>query len=213
MKPVIIPGILTDSRVELQTKLSDAATFCERVHIDVIDGIFADNITVLPEDMDQLDFANLAIDVHLMTESPIDHLGLLKTLGVERVLAQIERMHRIEEFVEEAHEVAITIGLALDLYTPVGALEGIDLSLVDSILLMSVLAGHSGQQHEHVLGKITHLRADGYVGHIIVDGGMHDKSVGHVLEAGADQFVVTSWMWDTDKAGDRYEQLVSTVGA
>ena len=71
MNKSIIPGILTDSAEDFSSKIKLANEFADRVCIDVIDGLFADNLTVMPDDMRDLNWGDLKIDMQLIIKALI----------------------------------------------------------------------------------------------------------------------------------------------
>ena len=66
----IIPSILTNNPNELQEKLTLCEGLVERVSIDIIDGKFADNKTIDPIILFDLD-TSLKIDYQLMVMNPL----------------------------------------------------------------------------------------------------------------------------------------------
>ena len=208
----IVPAILEQSKEEVQKKLNLVDDKVERVQVDILDGIFADNLTIAPADLIEMEFGDSAVDVHLMTEYPHEYLGDLHSAGVSRVFAQIERMNSQSDFIESCEELDLLPGLAVDLYTPVDSME-IDLERLDGILLMSVKAGHAGQKFsELVLPKISKLREVGYNGDIQVDGGVNPETVKRCFEVGANQFCENSSLWKANTLEDGMNHLKSLIG-
>lgn len=207
----IIPGILTDDLRELQKKLDLASDFCTRVSIDVIDGFFTDNLTVMPESFSELEFYNLNVDVQLMVVDPVEYLGYLHGKNVIRVFGHIERMGNINEFIDECRKLSFEPGLALDLYTPVDSIEKTHLENISGILLMSVQAGFSEQKYVDISKKIEEIKRRGFEGDIVVDGGMNEKTILNLFKIGVNQFSVTSNIWKSSDPGLRYKQLVDLL--
>lgn len=204
---MIIPAILENSILKVQTKLNKIAGLVDRIQIDVVDGVFADNLTVSPVDLLNINFHGLKIDAHLMTEEPMDFLPecsdlAAKSVGV-RVIGQIERMGNQAEFISLARELKLAVGLALDFYTPVDAIDKkIALSL-DCILLMAVKAGTQGNEKfsATVVNKIMEIkkgpafRRQAGPLQIIVDGGLSPENIKICKQAGAAEFAVGSYLW------------------
>lgn len=204
---MIIPAILESSTAEVQRKVGLVKGLTQRVQIDVIDGVFADNPTVSPADMLNIDFAGLAVDIHLMTEEPVDFLEesarLIEKCGGIRVIGQIERMGKQTEFISLARELKLAVGLGLDLYTPVDAIDKKIAGSLDCVLLMAVKAGTQGinKLSPAVVEKIKEIKAGqpfakSWPGQIIVDGGLNPETVNICRQAGAAQFAVGSWLWE-----------------
>ena len=212
MKKAIIPGVLTESLDDLREKVKQASSFSERVCVDVIDGLFADNLTVMPSDLREVDWHDLSVDVQLMVEEPADYLGELHLLKVERVFGHVEKMGKPEQYLAECKELSLDLGWGFDLYTPLEALSNKLLLEAKAILLMSVKAGFSGQKFEkQVLNKIAALRKLGFMGDIVMDGGLNKKTIPLCLRAEANQFSVTSDLWDSDEPRLRYRELAGSL--
>ena len=153
----IIPAILTDSEDELEEMLSVCEGVVDRVQIDIIDGKFADNLTVHPLALRNID-TNLNLDFHLMVEEPIDWIEDCANAGADRIIGQIEKMSNQVEFVAKVTEAGLKVGLAIDLDTPVSKLDPVVLTNLDVVLVMSVRAGFGGQKFaDRVLDKIKKL--------------------------------------------------------
>ena len=92
------PSLLTDSvdQYQQQLELILSSQLIEVAQVDVIDGHFADNITLTPADLVNFDYGQLQLDFHLMTEEPMDYVYELiehqDLLPVRAVIAQVERM-------------------------------------------------------------------------------------------------------------------------
>lgn len=202
----IIPAILVAEKEELQRQLTLVRGLVERVQIDILDGVFADNKTVSVEVLQQA-HTELLIDVHLMVDNPLGYLNRCDALGVTRVYAQVEQMKDQEEFVESAGDLGMQVGLALDLQTPVVAIDKL-LGHLDGVLLMAVAAGFQGQEFdEGVLEKIEELRGEGFEGDICIDGGLDEDTIRICLEKGANHFAVGSELWKAKDIKQKLEEL------
>jgi ribulose-phosphate 3-epimerase len=190
---MIIPAILEKDWVELQKKLEICREFASSIHVDFIDGKFVDNTSYLEFENFKKYSEYFNFEAHLMVEEPIEYLEKLSNAGFKTFLGHIEKMHDQVEFVAKAEALG-EVGLALDLHT---SLDDIKVSLddLDRILLMSVVAGKSGQEFdESVLEKIKSLRSK-YLGNIEIDGGVNDKTLPPAKAAGVNSFCVTSYLF------------------
>ncbi|SRR5258708_6259866 len=206
----ITPAILTDSFLLLQHEV-DAVRYSsviEAVHIDVIDGQFADNITVTPLDLTVAEFEPLKIDFHFMTEEPMDFVyeceALKEYLPIRRMIGQVERMTHQADFLWSAKSNGWEATLALDLFTP---LEAIDEELwkeLDSVLLLGVEAGYQDQKlHANLYRKLQELakrfpRKNGYNFKVLVDGGIKLDNILTLARYDIDECVVGSAIWESE---------------
>jgi len=206
----LYPAILTDSIevVEQQLQLAKSLSSVEAVQIDIIDGVFADNLTVTPIDLINLDFGELKLDFHLMVEEPLDYLNEIvqyqKFLPIRAVLGQIERMSSQDEFIELTKKSGFLAGLSIDLFTPITEIKESLISKLDVVQLMSIEAGFQGQKFdERVIKKIIELNKIRNTKNnkleIILDGGIKEAHLEQLKKLKADGVAVGSWLWKNDK--------------
>lgn len=214
---MIIPGILESSVSAIQGKVNRLKGLVEQVHIDVIDGMFVDNVTPDPGDLLDIDFGDLSVDLHLMVEEPINMMeniaALREHVSSLRLIAQIERMSNQAEFVREARKFQCEVGFALDLYTPISSVEPELLQELGCVLVMSVKTGFSDQHfEERSIKRIRSTKStrgshQNYHFSIVVDGGMTPETIKECKIAGADEFAVTSFVWEHKDIREALKQL------
>lgn len=210
----VIPDILTYSIEELRNKVGRADQFAKRVHIDVIDGVFVKNKTVMPDDLHKVDWGDLAVDIQLMVDEPIRFLPDLIKVKQVRVIGHIERMENVEEFISVSKKMGMLVGLGLNLETEIEKLTDLQLKRAEVMLLMAVPVGFSGQKFDKsVLVKIVALRQRGFEGDIVIDGGMNAETIPECLKAGANQFAVNSALWQTKDVENTYRKLERLITA
>lgn len=194
---MIIPAILEQSIDEVQKKIDRVRDYASCVQIDIID----DHKTVDLKEVLTIQFGNLSVDIHLMTDHPEQFLEqcakIKKKTTSLRVIGQIERMENQSRFLLAAHRLQFRAGFALDLYTPISSLDPIAKEDADCILLMSVKAGFAGQHFDHrVVEKIRELKDSPYNGAIVMDGGEDPGHIRLSRTAGATEFAVGSYLWE-----------------
>ncbi|MBI4035161.1 MAG: hypothetical protein HY381_02080 [Candidatus Chisholmbacteria bacterium] len=204
----VIPAILTDDMGVLKKRLAQVEDLVERVQIDVVDKTFADNSTLGVESLTEVETA-LLLDAQLMVQEPVRYVNRCDWVGVERVFGQVEQMSDQDEFVEQVLALGLQVGLALDVHTPVEAVEE-HLGRVDAILLMAVEVGFAKQEFdEGVLKKIDQVRRGYPVIDICVDGGVNPETARWCIDRGANQLAVGSFLWEADDVGRAVEELLS----
>lgn len=201
----IIPGILEKDWVEIEKKLNIIKTFSKKVHIDFIDGKFFSNTTLMDPTPFSAFAKELFLEAHLMVEEPIMYLDKLFSAGFKKFLGHIEMMGSQEEFVAKG-ELLGEVGLAVDLDTPLEKIS-VPMEDIDSLLLMSIKAGESGQAfEERVVDKIRQARSQTFIP-IEVDGGINDQTLPKCKEAGASNFVSTSFIFNSQNPALEYQKL------
>ncbi|MFV1917787.1 MAG: hypothetical protein ACC618_04895 [Patescibacteria group bacterium] len=187
----IIPSILTNDAEELAKLIAKSEGAVERVHIDIIDGKFADNKTIDPAVLEEID-TNLKLDYHLMVEEPINWVERCARAMADRIIAQVEMMEDQTAYVGNVQEVGAKIGIGIDLATPVSKIAPVILNNLDLVLVMSVKAGFGGQEFDKraidKIKKLDELRVrDGARFRICVDGGITFEFIDDVHYTGADE--------------------------
>lgn len=219
----IYPAILTESistareQIEQVTGLEDITT----VQIDIIDGEFADNLTISAIDLIGTDLGDLQVDFHLMTIEPVNFVYECKQIeNVRAVIGQIEKMGSQKEFVKECLEFNLKPGLSLDLYTPVESIEKDVWEDLRIIQVMGNLAGQQGQpfKGQMILNKIKEIvelkkKLDLRDLEITVDIGVNEDTIGQIAKAGADGVAVGSLLWKSDDIERQIQQLQENVSA
>jgi ribulose-phosphate 3-epimerase len=205
----VYPALLTGSKYEAQQQAMWISSYpkIRTLHIDVIDGRFIDNVTITPVDFPDIDFGELSIDLHLMTEEPLDFvyetIEHQEFYTIRSMIAQVERMSSQAHFLEAVKKNNWQAGLSLDLFTPFEAIDEDSWHELDSIQLMGVEAGFQGQSFQkQTIEKIKDLvvlrqQLDRSF-EIIVDGGITPELVADIEDAGADSIVVGSALWSSE---------------
>ena len=215
-KVEIIPHILEREIKEVRRKLGLVKPYVETVAVDIIDGIFVSNKTHEVLELKGLkELEGLKLDFHLMVSEPTLFVDDCKRAGGNRVIGQIEMMNDQEEFVKLVKSNGMSAGLALDLETPVEAIEERLLGEIDCVLVMSVKAGASGQGFQReALDKIRKLRGlakkHGEF-NIAVDGGINKETIKEVTVAGANHLGVTSAIFKAEDMGKAIKELMRLV--
>ena len=175
----IIPAILATTEEQYAKtlkKIEECEFFDEGwVHIDVIDGQFADNVTVGPEIISKYP-TKLKIELHLMVENPKEFIDKLDGFDIGRIITHVEAE-------KSAH-------IAINPQTPVSILDELQ---TESVLIMAIQPGFQGQEFiPETLEKIKEVRKS-YPNILIgVDGGVTPENAKLIVDAGADYLVVGS---------------------
>ena len=190
----IIPAILTNNPEELREKVNLAEGVVDRVQIDIVDGVFANNKTVDPVSLESLE-TDLNLDFHLMVKEPTNWVERSVRAGADRIIGQIEMMENQVNFVRKVSEVGLSVGLAIDLGTPVSSLDPTILTNLDVVLVMAVSAGFGGQKFDaKALDKVKQLDEirvrDETPFTICVDGGETEDVIDETHFAGADEVAI-----------------------
>jgi len=192
---------------------SDADWF----HIDVMDGHFVPNISYgMPVIQAIKKHATKPLDVHLMIEKPERYIEEFAKVGADIITVHYESTVHLHRTLRQIKDAGCKAGVVLNLTTPVSVLEDI-LPECYMVLIMSINPGFGGQKFEEITyNKVKKLRKmideQGLDTLIEIDGGVTDKNIEKLVEAGANVFVAGSHVFkseDQPKTIARLKQLAN----
>lgn len=202
----IIPGILEKDWTGIEKKLRIVRPFADTVHIDLLDGKFADNTSWMDPEPFREYAKDMTLELHMMVEDPLQYIKPFAESGFKRFLGHIEMMPNQTEFIAEAQEYG-EVGLVLDAHTKIHDLT-VSLDDLDALLIMTVKAGFSGQHFLPTsLQKVRHFAAEDSFLPLEVDGGIRGEHLSQSYEAGARRFVATSAIFGADDPKRAYNEL------
>lgn len=208
----IIPSPGTDNKTweDIEKKIDLIKPFVKTIHIDILDGKFTNNTTLLDPTPFKKFTSEIFFEVHLMTDNPIQYLKPFADAGFKRFIGQIEKMPDIPEFIAQAQLLGEAC-IALDKETP---LETLNMSYddIDAILIMTIKAGKSGQTFiEELLEKVKKIHSLAPQLPIEVDGGINSQTLPLALNAGANRFVATSTLFNAPNIQEQYKTLINLI--
>jgi ribulose-phosphate 3-epimerase len=189
---------------------SDADWF----HLDIMDGVFVPNISFgFPVIQAVKSKATKPLDVHLMIASPDRYIKDFKAADADWLTVHCETCPHLHRTVQNIHQEGMKAGVTLNPHSPVSLLEDI-VADVDLVLLMSVNPGFGGQAYiENTYEKIARLREmierKSSKALIQVDGGVDTGNIEKLAKAGADVFVVGSFIF---RAADPLQTIKELAG-
>jgi ribulose-phosphate 3-epimerase len=193
--PLLAPSILSADF----TRLGEEIAACENagadwIHVDVMDGHFVPNMTLGPLVVEACRRATkLPLDVHLMIEKPENLIEAFAHAGASRLTVHVETCPHLHRTIQQIQSLGVKAGVTLNPATPAVMLKEV-LSLVDLVLVMTVNPGFGAQAFlPETLPKITEIRQMldkvNSPAWLEVDGGVSEKTIPALANAGADAFV------------------------
>lgn len=178
------------------------------LHLDIIDGLFAPSISFGPTVIESIRrHSDLVFDVHLMIQDPGKYIPEFVKAGADIISIHAEGNYHLHRLVYQIKSFKKKACIALNPATPISSIQHL-INDLDMILLMTVDPGYGGQAFiASVLPKIKELReliermntkVD-----IEVDGGITTAEAKLCADAGANVFVVGSYIYKNKSYEDK----------
>lgn len=189
----ISPSLLSADWMDLGKELERLHEWgADMVHCDVIDGLFAPNITFgMPMISALKKKSKLPLDVHLMIVEPERYIDKFISTGSDTIAFHPEASKKPHEVLKKIRSKGIKAGIALNPDVPVRVAEEF-FGEIDYILLMGVFPGFGGQKFiPEVMDKIDESKKliasrDIYVE---LDGGVTTENIVEMKKRGLDAAV------------------------
>ena len=169
----------------------------ERLHVDVMDGVFVPNFTFGTDTVRALrSITDLPLELHLMIVEPERHLETFVAAGADGITVHYEASPHLHRTLTRIRELDCRAGAAINPSTPASCLDDV-LEICDLALVMAIDPGFGGQRLiPRMLSKVERVRAEidrqGLATDVEVDGGVDASNARACVDAGANVLVAGS---------------------
>lgn len=210
----IFPSILSTNFFDLEERLNAFLQLkLDFIHLDIMDGHFVDNISFGPSAAPSIKSKfPFKLDSHLMVSNPSRIIPKFVAAGSEWVSFHIETGDRIAENIDYLHGEGCKAGLVLNPDTDVEKVYPY-LKNLDYVLLMSVFPGYGGQKFiPETLDRVKQLKGkiqeENPACLIQVDGGINTSFIRPLREAGADLFVIGTFLFNSENISETASNIL-----
>jgi ribulose-phosphate 3-epimerase len=219
MKTSIIPAIISKTPKEASKRIEKLLSSTNYFQLDIMDGMFVDNVSLYPKlpriprkacirTSLHMAMLNVLYEAHLMVKDPLawikkneDFMPNIDTIIVQSEIASLDTT------LKELAKTKKKMGLALNPETSLASVKKY-LSKIDKLLIMTVHPGQYGASFlPEMLDKITEARKAAPNLDIEVDGGISPDTIELCKDAGANQFVVGSYLQNASNIKKAWSEL------
>ena len=210
---LVAPSILSADFGNLEQEIKAICEAgCDLVHVDVMDGHFVPNLTIGPVVVEPVSkVSSKPLDIHLMVENNNFFVDLFAPLKPKYLSFHIESEKHPHRLIQKIRSLGISPAITLNPHTKVEDIEYV-LEDLDMVLLMSVNPGFGGQkfipsviEKAKKLKELIKKRNPNCL--IEVDGGVSDKNIKELKDAGVDVVVAGSFVFGS---GD-YKKAIDSL--
>ena len=187
--------------MSLGSEIEGIVDVIDEIHLDVMDGVFVDNISFGVPVVTSVHkaFPDAFLDTHLMISRPGFFWEPFQKAGSNLVTIHYEADPHAYIILSRIRSSGVGAGISLTPATDARLLEPLK-EVLDRVLVMTVEPGFGGQKFiEAMLRKVDVTRKLlGPEVDVEVDGGVDPTTIGRLRDAGANVFVVGSYIFKAE---------------
>ncbi len=202
-----MPGILTNSEEEYHKRLRMAEHVAFLIQVDVVDGVFADNLTVGVDVIKKYPSSS-SLEIQLMVAYPQNYINDLASCDfITRIIFPFETGTDVNQSIYIIKGYGKQAGLSLNPTTPIEAAFHF-YDDIDFLLLMTAAPGFSGQKlGADTYRRITQVKKMVPELPVEIDIGVNFDNAAKLAQSGADFLVASSALYRAADFRIAYEKL------
>lgn len=214
----IIPAIIGRELRDIKEKIAQLEGLVEWVQIDIVDGEFAKPAS-WPYEQGNAELAErlkeiqtpIKMELHLMVADPEEDLDEWLQTPASRIIVHDEAIN-LQETELILDMTNIEWGVALNLNTPIRALHAYGHKLdVVQLMAIDVIGAQGALLNQKIFKKIASLRKKYPNVTIQIDGGVNLGNIQLLKDAGVDNVVVGSAIWESRDPVVTLEQFKKVI--
>ncbi|OGL31078.1 hypothetical protein A3F37_04370 [Candidatus Saccharibacteria bacterium RIFCSPHIGHO2_12_FULL_41_12] len=206
----VCPTVTAFDIGEYNRQMRVNTSFAKRIHVDLMDGVFAPSKS---PNLCDIWLPQIAIsDIHLMYQKPHDYLEELIRLRPNMVIIHAEADAHHMHFAAELHKEGIKAGLAVLADTSIESVERIMHSF-DQILVFSGNLGYQGGSAVDLslLRKADYVKEHHPEAELAWDGGISDQNAKQLADGGIDVLNTGGYIQKADNPQANYNKIMDLI--
>lgn len=182
------------------------------IHVDVMDGIFVNNITYFDKDMlKELKNSKKEKEVHLMTLNLKKYIDLFSFIKPMIIYYEFEATTNHNKVIKYIKDKGCKVGIAINPFTDMDSLKPY-LKKIDAVLIMSVIPGYGSQKFlddtSSRISELENLRKKTKTKFLInVDGGVNNETLSTLKDNSIDIVVAGSYICNCENYNKKIDEL------
>jgi ribulose-phosphate 3-epimerase len=182
----IIPTIFSYNKKEFDYKLKKLVLVSKKIQVDLMDGLFVKNKSVLLRFIPDFSKYDNDFEVHLMVENPKEYFNKIKNKGFKKVIFHIESFKNVDDaynffiFLKKQKIVPV---LAINPETKISK------DLVEKFDFFLLMGVHPGEEKQSLIKSIYRrirlIKEFNSNAFIQIDGGVNPGNSSKLFKAGA----------------------------
>lgn len=208
----VCPTITANDPHDYREQIELVCAFAQRVHIDLMDGLFAP--TVSPQ-LTQVWWPDAVVaDIHLMYQNPGNYIDQLIDMKSHMVILHAEATGDLAALGRRLQQAGIEFGLAILADTTIESIGPV-LEMADHVLVFSGNLGYHGGSTADLalLAKVGLIKARNPDAEIAWDGGVSLDNAMQLAKGGIQVLNVGGYIHNAAHPADAYAKLKEYVSA
>jgi len=212
----IHPSLISADLMNLRSAIQLLDPHTDGYHIDIMDNHFVPNLTWGAQFVNAIAQETAKpLTVHLMVDNPTNWIDKFTINDHSSIIIHIESKGEIRKNLETIRKRKHHPGISLNPKTPVEQIFPV-LDLVDTVLIMTVEPGFSGQSfikgtEKKVEPLVGYKQTNGLNFSIGMDGGVNKENIKLLIEKGVDWFGIASAIFNQPNYVKAFQELKKIV--
>ncbi len=203
----ICPTVTAYDKVTFKEQLNQVISFADRIHLDLMDGIFSPTKSPTLKELNLPVYNNKLIDLHLMYQDPSRELNSILKIKPNLVILHVESNFD-ESFIASLHKNNIKVGLAILARTNISDIILDRLNYFEQVLIFAGKLGyHGGIAELSNLDKVQSIKSAFPEIEIAWDGGVNSDNLKVLIDSGINVLNVGGYIQNSVNPQNAYDTL------